>query len=472
MEKLPLHVKVSYGIGAVGKDLVYSLAAGYVLYYYNVVLGLSATFIGVILLVARVFDAANDPFMGVVVAKTKSKWGRFRPWIFSGTILNAVVLYALFAVPQNIKGAGLMVFFSVVYILWGVTYTIMDIPYWSMIPAICENTKQRENLSVVGRSCAGVGAALISILTMKCIPLLGGATEQYDGDYRAGFKWFALIIAVFFVISAIITCIGVKEKTESNIETVSIKQMFKALFSNDQAIAVVVTIILVNTALYTTSNLLLYFFQFDIGAGNSAWNDAYVLFNTFGGGMQIIAMMLFFPLIRLVLKATDVFKLGLGMAIFGYIILLFLAFNGATSVYILFIPAFFIFSANGLLTVLLTLFLADSVDYGELKNGHREESVIFSMQTFVVKLASGLAALIVGIGLDIINLDKEATAQAAETVLGLRFIMSVVPMLGLIAALILFIKKYKLTEDKVKEITETLVARRAEKQNSSKIEQQ
>ena len=147
--ELTLKQKTAFGIGAVGKDMVYALSASYVMYYYQDVLGLSASFVGVVLMAARFFDAFNDPFMGVLVAKTRTRWGRFRPWIFSGTLLNALVLYALFAAPV-LDEAALMVYFSVVYILWGVTYTMMDIPYWSMIPAVTRTPKDRENLSMVG----------------------------------------------------------------------------------------------------------------------------------------------------------------------------------------------------------------------------------------------------------------------------------------------------------------------------------
>ena len=112
----------AYGLGAVGKDMVYALSASYIMYYYQDILGLSATFVGFILMIARVFDAANDPFMGVVVAKTNSRWGKFRPWLFTGTILNAFVLYALFAAPA-VSGKALMIYFAVMYILCGMTGT-------------------------------------------------------------------------------------------------------------------------------------------------------------------------------------------------------------------------------------------------------------------------------------------------------------------------------------------------------------
>ena len=100
--------KAAFGIGAVGKDMVYALSASYVMYYYQDVLGLPATFVGLILMIARVFDAFNDPFMGVLVAKTRTRWGRFRPWILSGTVLNAVVLYALFAAAGGCRHDGLL----------------------------------------------------------------------------------------------------------------------------------------------------------------------------------------------------------------------------------------------------------------------------------------------------------------------------------------------------------------------------
>ena len=112
--KLSLKQKVAFGLGAVGKDMVYALSASYVMFYYQDTLHLSATFVGLILMIARVFDALNDPFMGILVAKTKTRWGRFRPWLFSGTVLNAVVLYALFSAPYDSPAGTLMVYFSVV----------------------------------------------------------------------------------------------------------------------------------------------------------------------------------------------------------------------------------------------------------------------------------------------------------------------------------------------------------------------
>ena len=140
--------KASYGLGAIGKDMVYMLSASYILYYFQDTLGVSSVAMGIILLVARIFDAFNDPIMGVIVAKTNTRWGKFRPWLFIGTLTNAVILYLMFAAPVSLTPGGLVAYAAVTYILWGVTYTMMDIPYWSMIPAFTKSVKNVKDLQL------------------------------------------------------------------------------------------------------------------------------------------------------------------------------------------------------------------------------------------------------------------------------------------------------------------------------------
>lgn len=447
--KLTGREKVSYGLGAVGKDMVYMLSASYVLYYYQDIPGVSAIAMGMILLAARIFDAFNDPVMGVIVARTRTPWGKFRPWLLAGTLLNAAVLYLMFSAPPSLEGSGLVAYGAAAYVVWGVTYTMMDIPYWSMIPAFTRSGKEREGLSTLARSCAGVGSAIITIITMLCVPLLG------KGNERLGFQRFALLIAVLFVIFILITCINIREKSTVDVESPGVGQMFRALVQNDQAMTVVFTIVLINCSIYITSNLVIYFFKYDFG--DPDWNSSYTLFNTFGGAIQILSMMLFFPLLRKLLSAIQVFYISFFMAVAGYAVLLILSFTSMSSVYLLFIPGFFIFAANGMLSVLTTVFLANTVDYGEWKNHRRDESVIFSMQTFVVKLASGVAALIASVCLSVCNLSNDTSLEtetaAASSVAGLRMTMTVVPIAGLLLALLLFRKKYILTDEKMEEIS-------------------
>ena len=447
MMKLTLREKTSYGIGAVSKDLVYSLVAGFLMYYYNAVLGISATFIGVLFMAARLFDAFNDPIMGVIIDKTKSRFGKFRPWLMAGTLINAVVLYFMFSIPTHLTGNDLLIYASIAYILWGITYTIMDIPYWSMIPSITEHGKDRENLSVIARSSAGLGFAIPIALTMLLVPILG------DGNERLGFSRFAAIIAVVFIIGITITSFNVKEKVKTGQKNVTVKEMFYALIRNDQALVVVIAIVVFNASLYLTNQLAIYFFRFDIG--NAA---LFGIFGTIGGAAQIISM-LFIPALRKKFSAKSIFIGGILTTIFGYAILFTLGTLNVTNIGFLSVAAVIIFIGFGIATVLTTVFLANSVDYGEWKNQHRTESVIFSLQTFVVKLASAFSVLIAGVGLDLIGLDVDAPVQTESTLLGLRLIMVVLPMIGLFISILFFTKFYKLSESKLDEISKDLKVR-------------
>ena len=471
-QKLTAKAKLSYALGAVGKDMVYMLSASYVLYYFQDIMGVSAIAMGVILLAARVFDAFNDPIMGVIVAKTKTRWGKFRPWLLIGTLTNAVVLYLMFAAPPKMDASGLVTYAAVTYILWGVTYTMMDIPYWSMIPAFTEGGKEREGLTTLARTSAGVGSAIVTVVTMILVPALGRAFAPADAGAKmieiVGFKYFSLLVAVLFVAFTVLTCVNIKEKSTAEMQTVSVGQMFKALLQNDQAMTVTVTIVLINTAIYITSNLVIYFFKYDFGT--TGWNGAYVLFNMFGGAVQVLSMMLFYPLLRRKFSSLQIFYICLGMAMAGYAVLLILAFTNMSVVYLLFIPGFFIFAANGMLTVITTVFLANTVDYGELKNKRRDESVIFSMQTFVVKLASGVAALVATICLSVNHLQSGTEVSEADKLVdwslnvsqaskaGLRMTMTIIPIIGLAIAFIWFKKRYTLTDEKVAEIAEQVSA--------------
>ena len=188
--------------------------------------------------------------------------------------------------------------------------------------------------------------------------------------------------------------------------------------------------------------------------------------------MQILAMMLFFPILRKFLGTIQVFLYQFcdgdfricGSSDFNVV--------NMSNLYLLFVPAFFIFSANGMLSVLTTVFLANTVDYGEWKNHRRDESVIFSMQTFVVKLASGVAALVASICLTVCNLsqntDGAAVAAAGSSVAGLRLTMTVFPIAGLLVAVFYFRKKYILSEQKVEEIAKEIKEMKNDMINSRK----
>ena len=422
--------KLYYGLGALGKDLVYGFVAGYVLFFLNDVLGINALFLGTLFLFARAFDALNDPIMGMVVENTRSKFGKFRPWILIGTVLNAIVIILLFSAP-SLSMPMLKIYVSVLYILWGVTYTLMDIPYWSMIPALSIHQKDRENIAVVARVCAGIGFTIVTVATVPLAKLLG------QGNDRVGYSMIGIIIAILFVILMTLTVKNVKEHVTVEQDKVSLKGLFKLLLSNDQLMVVMITVILFNVSTYITTTLGIYFFKYDVK------NEVlYSVFAAVAGIAQIIAM-LCFPLFSKKLSRKQIFISGVAVSIFGYLGLFSAGQFGFFSIPFLFGSGFFIFVGLGLMNILTTAMLADTVEYGEWKLGIRSESIVFSVQTFVVKLASALSAFIVGLGLSVIGF-KPDILQTSSTLAGMRVLMFLVPIFGLILSLVVYINRYKI----------------------------
>lgn len=131
--KIPGKVKYSFAFGALGKDLIYGMIATFSMIYFTDIIKVAPAFIGTMFFVAKIWDAFNDLFMGMVVDNTRSRFGKFVPWLVIGTLINAFVFVIVFT-DFHLSGISLCVFASVVYVLWGMTYTIMDIPYWSVIP--------------------------------------------------------------------------------------------------------------------------------------------------------------------------------------------------------------------------------------------------------------------------------------------------------------------------------------------------
>ena len=438
---------ISYAIGGFGKNLAYGLVATYTLYYYNAVLGISAAFVGVLLMVARIFDAFNDPLMGVIVAKTKSRYGKYRPWIFTGALTNALVLFAMFSVPQSIQGGGLKVFVTITYFLCGITYTLSDIPYWSIIPAATRAGRQRENLTLYARTFSGIGAALPMIIGMALVVWLGslgssGSAGDAVAGERLGFSLFALITAIIYIISTSITLKnlppeqhGATEGSAVSQSDPTVRELLTSLVRNSHAMWIAAVIILFNTSIYMMTNLAVYLFQYDIGDYSQ-----YTVFMSISGITQFAAMVLLYPLLRKKYSNRRIFISGCCAGIIGFAVLLPLIGVRSLTLWHMILPAIGISFANGIAYVLTTVFVAGAVDYGERLNGRRDESVVSSLQTLMVKMSSAFAVFIAGIGLDLVSLSETAATQSAASILGLRILFIVPPMVLMALAALIFVK--------------------------------
>ena len=448
MQKLTSREKYSYGIGAYGKDLACGIVYTFLMIYFTDVVGINPAFVGTLFLMARLWDAINDPIMGMIVDNTRSRFGKFRPWIFIGTILNSVVLFLLFRKP-DLEGTSLYLYYSVMYILWGMTYTIMDIPYWSMIPTLSTTKEDREKISVVPRIFASLGGLTVTTFGIALVNKLG------NGNQIKGFEYFALGIVIIFIISTIVTCINVKEKTQVQVnnEKVNIKQAFNILKQNDQLLVFIGIVLAYNLAMQLAGGAAIYYFKYV--AGKESLFSLYSFFKV----AEIGGLMLF-PVVTRKIGRQQVFRMATILPMFGLITLFISGLIAPQSILFISVSAVLLNLGSGFLLGSTTVMLADIVDYGEYKLGSRNESIIFSAQTLLVKLASALSGWLIGVGLSLIGYVAGAAVQSNITIIGIRVIMTIIPSIVALVMYVIYKSKYKINGSFHDEILQVIGSRK------------
>ena len=455
-----------FGISGLGKDMMFAMSTIMSLYLINYV-GMSAAFVGLMFMVVRLWDAINDPIMGAIVDNTKGKWGKFRPWILIGTILNAIILVFVFFNP-GFKGdsIGLMIWVTVFYTLWGMSYTLMDIPFWSMIPALTDVQKERESVTAITRFFTSIGYFVISAPPLVLAAFLGAGVFDPEGvaksAMRSGFLYMAIGVSIIFVISQVIMVTNVKEKISApNTEKITLKGMFGLLKENDQLLVVMLVVVITNFTLYITSTMAFYYIAYDIGD-----EGLYLPFIAAGGVVQLLGVA-GYKFMSDRFNRKQIYNISIMIQVFAFVGLFINAFILGNSILLMFVFGVPVFFGQGLGMVLTTVFLTDTVEYGELKTGKRSEAIVFSVQTFVVKLATGLSMGIVGVGLALFQFKSDADAeelldQTNTTIWGIRLMMFILPILGMMFARYIFNKKHILNEEKYLEICEELRIKRGE----------
>ena len=441
--------KYSFGIGALGKDLCYAIVSSYLMIYFTDSIGLAAAFAGNLFLVARLWDAINDPAMGMIVDNTKTKWGKFRPWILIGTLLNAVVLVFLFKRPEGLEGSALYAYYSIMYILWGMTYTVMDIPYWSMLPSLSKTNEERAQMSVIPRIFASCAWLIMGAFGLSIVNTLG------NGNQTKGYGIFAIIIAIIFAITSIITVVNVKDSscrtTVSNkkSEKTSLKKAFKLIKENDQLMVFIGVVLAYNLVVQLSGGMSIYYFKYVVGNENM-----YQVFTAFAGLAEISALMLF-PMLSKRMSKKGVFRLACYLPAVGLIILLFAGIFIPQNAMLIALSGIILKLGSGFTLGATTVMLADVIDYGEVRFGSRNESIIASFQTLLVKTASAVAGWLIGVGLTIVGYIPNIT-QTAGTILGMRILMVVVPSVITLLGFFIYVKGYKLHGEYQEKIMEEL----------------
>ncbi|MDK9762483.1 melibiose:sodium transporter MelB [Vibrio sp. D420a] len=435
-DKITLQTKLSYGLGALGKDFACAPIYIFLMFYFTDVAGLSAAFVGTIFLAARIIDAVTDPMMGVIVDNTRSKFGKFRPWIVIGTMLNAIVLVGLFS-THMFEGTTLYIYAAAAYILWGLTYTIMDIPYWSMIPALSSERQEREKLVVWPRLFASLAWFITGTYGLHIVGELG------NGNQGDGFFNVAMLIAVLFVMSAFLIARNVKEKAApanaKPAEKFSFKDVLTIIGKNDQLKALIGTVLSFQIANLLVGGFAIYYFSYALGNA-----ELFPVYMAVAGAAEVAGVFLF-PRIAAFLPRKLLWPIACGFPVLSCVLLLVMGFIAPANAPMIGMAGAAIKFGVGIANALQTVMLADVVDYGEHKTGRRSESVIFSVQTMLVKFAGAAGGFIVGVGLSVVGYVPNVE-QSASTIMGLEFMMIGLPAIMMTISGLIYQRYYRLHE--------------------------
>lgn len=450
--------KIGYGIGAVGLDLSYGLFYSYLSYYLSSVLGIKEAFLLLLTPIARIWDGINDPIMGTIVDSTKTKMGKYRPWIVIGALSNAIVLSLLFT-SFGMSGTKLYIYIAVMYILWGMTNTMADIPYWSMVPSFTNDPKDRNLVATVARTFSGLGQGLITVLTPIVLPILSSGITTADKGYSAsGFSKWAMICGVLLVVFSSICVISTKERNVVyNNEKFSFKKMFKVIAKNDQLIVFMVFAMISNAGWYLTSGTAVYYFS-DVLEEPTAQS----LFSMIGAVGSVLGLLVI-PVLEKKLSNRTIYQISLSMAILGYVLMY--IFGPVLKITIALDISYIIASIGiGSMFVAQTVFLADIVDYGEYKTGKRNESITFSMKGFLQKMAYTIQTVFLFGGLGIMNYNNQISTgvinENTKTAIGI--ICFGIPPVLILISLIVFSTKFKIHGELRREVHDFISEKRAE----------
>ncbi len=446
--------RYTFGLGTVGRDMVYTLISMYLMFYLTDIKVLDTNtlwWITAIILGARIFDAFNDPVMGMIVDNTHTKWGKFKPWILIGVILSGILTILLFT-ETGLAGGSYIASFGILYVAWGISYTMNDISYWSMLPSLSQDQKEREKIGSIARICANVGLFFVVALVVPITEWLG----SFAGSMQKGYLLFACILVTVMVVFQMITVIGVKEPKESrqrSKEHTSFKELVKVIFKNDQLLVAAVSMALFMIGYSTTTSFGLYYFKYVYGD-----EGMYSIFAVILGVSQITALSVF-PIFSKKYPRKKLYLFATTFVVAGYLIFFVAPTN---TMLFIGIAGVLLFVGQAFIQLMMLMFLTDSVEYGEWKFGKRNDSITLSLQPFINKMGGAVASGVVGATVIISGMQEAQTAadMTSSGLLIFKAAMMILPLLCILIGFLIYRSKYILDEEMYQKIVEELHERK------------
>lgn len=483
-----------FSLGTIGRDFLYFLFNSFLMTF---ILFTKTTdnkmlmVVGAIIVVARIFDALNDPIMGGIVENTRTKWGKYKPWQLLGAVLTGAVIISVFCV--KLDGWSYIGFLAFAYLMFSITFTMNDISYWGMLPSLTSDEHERNKLTSCAQLLASAGIGLASLL----IPLFTtGSLAKWGAP--TGYKVIGIISAVLMVLFQLFTILGVKEKPLPPIkpdksDKLTLKKMFQTIAKNDQLLwcALIMLIFSIGTGVVGGGLLTMYvYFEFGYEGG-------YTLLIGLGYGIISTLFTATYPWLSKKFGRNKVLYSAGIATVFGYALMLIFALAIPTGApkssewfakFILIALAYTFIGYGAGFYMIMVINMANTVEYNEWKYGQRNESLIFSLRPFTAKLSSALTqALVIGVYAvasittytnAISNIENEASKNLITNKVKMEKIteiinkvslqdrqilvscMCIIPIVFMIVALILYKKKCTLSETRLAEMVRETEARK------------
>ena len=488
MEDLKLRKKnlIMFPLGTVGRDMVYYLFTSCIMTFVLFTRSLTNSqfaAITAIVVAARIFDALNDPIMGNIIERTRTRWGKFKPWLVIGILSTSVVVYLAF--NTDLQGWSFVWFFGIIYFMYSITYTMHDISYWGMVPALSSDANARNQFTARATLFAGIGGTIASVL----IPMFTVGDMAIGGSTTTAYGTIALVICVIAPLFLCFTIFGVREKREyTDAPPVSFKKIWKTITGNDQLLWISLIFLLQQIGNgFIVSGIGSTYIYFDFGYEGG-------LFSLFSiVGMSVTAfLMIFYPAISRKIKRKKLMGILAAISLVGYAVMLAAG---------LFLPSdmtkFWMVVVGYMLSnfgqygyyLIMMISIINTVEYNEYRTGERDEAIIASLRPFLTKLASALIVLITNASYIIFGVtgytnrisdfenqcarklitESEKISSISGVISGIEpgktlallLCMVIIPCALMLVSYVLYKKHYKLDEDEYARICSELEARKA-----------
>lgn len=430
---VPWSERFSYSLSDFACNLSFSLVSTYLMFFYTDVFGISAAIVGTLFLVARIVDAFDGPFWGIMIDHTHTRWGKSRPYWLWFAIPFAVFSVLCFTVPNMSTGMK-VVWAYVTYIGVDVLYSAVNIPITSILPSLTSNPQERVTLSTIRQFMGTLGATIISTIALPLVAYFGG------GSTSSAHGWFmvALIMAVIAMVIFFIVFANTKERVQTvqSKKSIPIKTSLKALKRNWPWVIIIFINFIYWLGMQTRSQVTVYFFKYNM---HDATLASFIL------GLQLVALLavVITPWTAKRIGKRNTMLMGMLLAIVGQLILW--GGSKALNVPTITVGTIVGYLGTGFVSGLIAVMLADSVDYGEWKNGVRAEGIVTSFSSFSAKFGMGIGGAVTGLILSAGGyVANHAQSAQALNAIEMNYVWVPIVGFGLSAIALLFYKVDKI----------------------------